>query len=213
MGLNKKQRDFVDHYITHWNATKAAIDAGYSEKSARSIASENLTKPNIRAAIEAEITQILPKGEVVQRLAARSRSTLADVIRVHELAPVPGATDAEERDDDSDGEPPQAQRTLQGDHMWTLDLIKAQETGGIHQIKKLKQGKYGAEIEMFDALPAWELAGRFLKFLDTGGNILKYLDLTKLSQAQLQQLADGDDPIAVLLATRADPGESGTGTA
>lgn len=97
--------------------------------------------------------------------------------------------------------------------MWTLDLIKAQETGGIHQIKKLKQGKYGAEIEMFDALPAWELAGRFLKFLDTGGNILKYLDLTKLSQAQLQQLADGDDPIAVLLATRADPGESGTGTA
>jgi phage terminase small subunit len=143
MGLSKKQRDFVDHYVTHWNATKAAIDAGYSEKSARSIASENLTKPDIQAAIEAEIAQIMPKGEVVQLLAARARSTIADVLRLPFLGPMP------------EGHPPQA---IDG---WAIDLIKAQQTGAIHQVKKIKSGKWGPEIEMYDPHPARELVAKY----------------------------------------------------
>ncbi|MCY3553721.1 MAG: terminase small subunit [Gemmatimonadetes bacterium] len=49
--LTKKQQAFVQEYLVDLNATRAAIDAGYSEKTARSIASENLTKPNIQAAL------------------------------------------------------------------------------------------------------------------------------------------------------------------
>ena len=50
--LTSKQAAFVAEYLTDLNATKAAIRAGYSPGSANVIASENLYKPNIVAAIE-----------------------------------------------------------------------------------------------------------------------------------------------------------------
>lgn len=50
--LTDKQRIFVDEYLIDLNGTRAAIRAGYSEKSAREIASQNLTKLNIQKAIE-----------------------------------------------------------------------------------------------------------------------------------------------------------------
>ncbi|SDR37557.1 Terminase small subunit [Paraburkholderia fungorum] len=49
MALTDKQRRFVDEYLIDLNATQAAIRAGYSERTARSIAQENLTKPDIVA--------------------------------------------------------------------------------------------------------------------------------------------------------------------
>lgn len=51
--LTAKQRAFVREYLIDLNATQAAIRAGYSEKTARSIGDENLSKPDIAAAIEA----------------------------------------------------------------------------------------------------------------------------------------------------------------
>lgn len=50
--LNDKQKLFVDEYVKHPCATKAAIAAGYSKKTAHSIGAENLTKPEIRAEIQ-----------------------------------------------------------------------------------------------------------------------------------------------------------------
>lgn len=49
--LEPRQQRFVDEYLIDLNATQAAIRAGYSEKTAAVIGSENLTKPNIQAAI------------------------------------------------------------------------------------------------------------------------------------------------------------------
>lgn len=45
--LTPKQKAFADNYIISGNATEAAKQAGYSEKSARFMGAENLTKPNI----------------------------------------------------------------------------------------------------------------------------------------------------------------------
>jgi phage terminase small subunit len=50
--LTPKQRKFVDEYLIDLNGTQAAIRAGYSAESARSIAHENLTKPDIVRAID-----------------------------------------------------------------------------------------------------------------------------------------------------------------
>lgn len=50
--LSEKQRVFCREYIYDFNGTRAAIKAGYSEKTAYSIASENLTKPEIQAEIK-----------------------------------------------------------------------------------------------------------------------------------------------------------------
>ena len=49
--LTPKQKRFVEEYLVDLNGTQAAIRAGYSKKSARNIAKENITKPHISAAI------------------------------------------------------------------------------------------------------------------------------------------------------------------
>lgn len=51
--LTAKQRAFVREYLIDLNATQAAIRAGYSEKTARQIGEENLSKPDIASAVEA----------------------------------------------------------------------------------------------------------------------------------------------------------------
>lgn len=53
MGLTTKQELFVSAYCSNgFNATQAAIEAGYSVDSAREIGSENLTKPDIAEAVD-----------------------------------------------------------------------------------------------------------------------------------------------------------------
>ena len=51
--LTAKQARFVEEFLVDLNATQAAIRAGYSVKTARSIGFENMTKPDIVVAIEA----------------------------------------------------------------------------------------------------------------------------------------------------------------
>ena len=47
-GLNPRQKAFADLWIKSYNGTQSAIQAGYSKRSAGSIASELLKKPEIR---------------------------------------------------------------------------------------------------------------------------------------------------------------------
>lgn len=49
--LTDKQKRFCEEYLVDLNATQAAIRAGYSEKTARQTASENLSKPDIQDTI------------------------------------------------------------------------------------------------------------------------------------------------------------------
>lgn len=71
--MSEKQKAFCDHYITTLNATEAAKLAGYSEKSARAMGSENLTKPYIKEYIdlrlaELEESRVADATEVLQYL-------------------------------------------------------------------------------------------------------------------------------------------------
>ncbi len=56
--LTTKQQRFVECYLIAFNGTQAAIEAGYSEKTARSISCELLTKPDIRSAIKQQLEQL-----------------------------------------------------------------------------------------------------------------------------------------------------------
>lgn len=85
--LNAKQERFVQEYLVDLNATRAAIRAGYSKKTARAIGCENLTKPNVAAAIEARQKQLAAKLEITQEDIAKELTKLAfanmgDYIRV-----------------------------------------------------------------------------------------------------------------------------------
>lgn len=56
--LTEKQRRFANEYIISGNATQAAISAGYSKRTAKSVGSENLTKPDIRQYIDERLDQL-----------------------------------------------------------------------------------------------------------------------------------------------------------
>lgn len=57
MALTKKQKLFVEEYLIDLNAAQAAIRAGYSPDTAKEIGCENLTKPNIRNAIDKALAE------------------------------------------------------------------------------------------------------------------------------------------------------------
>lgn len=59
--MSEKQKAFCDYYIESLNLTEAAKKAGYSEKTARSMGSENLTKPDIKEYIELRLAQMEEK--------------------------------------------------------------------------------------------------------------------------------------------------------
>ena len=62
--LTLKQEVFVNEYIICRNGAEAARRAKYKERSARQIASENMTKPVILAAISAKEAQLAEKLEL-----------------------------------------------------------------------------------------------------------------------------------------------------
>lgn len=53
--MTPRQKKFCEYYIQSGNATDAARKAGYSEKTARAIGNENLTKPDIQAYIHERV--------------------------------------------------------------------------------------------------------------------------------------------------------------
>lgn len=62
--LNDKQKRFCEEYLKDLNGTQAAIRAGYSEKTAKSIANENLTKPDIQTYIQELQADIQKRNEI-----------------------------------------------------------------------------------------------------------------------------------------------------
>jgi hypothetical protein len=75
MKLTRKQARFVEEYLADLNAAQAAIRAGYSAKTARVIGHENLTKPDIAAAIEKA------RAERAERAKLPATCGLADGVR------------------------------------------------------------------------------------------------------------------------------------
>lgn len=75
--LNDRQRAFVEHYLTTWNASESARRAGHSAKTAAAIGWENLRKPEIRNEIEKRLSEFhMGADEVLARLASMARGSL-----------------------------------------------------------------------------------------------------------------------------------------
>ena len=61
--LTDRQERFVIEYLACANGAEAARAAGYSERTARQMANENLTKPYIVSAIEAKRSELMADKE------------------------------------------------------------------------------------------------------------------------------------------------------
>lgn len=83
--LNPKQQHFVEEYLIDLNATQAAIRAGYSPKTATAIASENLSKPSISAAIACAMAERskrtgITQDRILEELAKVAFIKLTDIV-------------------------------------------------------------------------------------------------------------------------------------
>nr|WP_251498874.1 terminase small subunit [Otoolea muris] len=140
MALTEKQRRFVDEYLIDLNATQAAIRAGYSVKTAREQASQNLTKLNIQQ-------------EISEKMAERSKRTGVNQDRiVLELAKIAFVNAADVIDSDD--------ATIKAG-------ATADDTAAIQSVKvKVIPTKEGEgverEIRLNDKLKALELLGKHL---------------------------------------------------
>jgi phage terminase small subunit len=85
--LTEKQKRFIDFYVELGNATEAARKAGYSEKTAKQIGNENLTKLDffIKERLkELEDARIAKAEEVLQYLTAVMRGEETEEVVVVE---------------------------------------------------------------------------------------------------------------------------------
>ena len=81
--MTAKQKRFCDEYLIDLNATQAAIRAGYSEKTAGAIATENLQKPIIQNYLSERMNKkeselIASQDEVLQFLTEVMRGKKKD---------------------------------------------------------------------------------------------------------------------------------------
>lgn len=107
--LNARQQRFVEEYLLDLNATQAAVRAGYSKKTAHVIGHENLTKPEIAAAVEAAKAERSKRTEITSDYVLAGLREVAE--RCLQKAPVMvgrGEDRAQAIDE-------------QGRHVWTFD--------------------------------------------------------------------------------------------
>jgi len=98
VALTEKQKRFANEYVVSLNATKAAIKAGYSVRTATKIGSENLTKPDISNYIEEQLQKISSKKiadqtEVMEFLTKTMRGEVMETVTsAGEVFKVPTST-------------------------------------------------------------------------------------------------------------------------
>lgn len=133
--LDKRQQEFVKAYLDCLNASEAARRAGYKTKFINRIASENLSKPDIKAAIELGYkSRAMPRDEVLTRLERIARADATNWL-------------TKNRDGD-----------------YYVDVEKMREAGQIALIKKVSWDRYGNQIvEFHDPMKALELLGKHHK--------------------------------------------------
>jgi len=81
--LTEKQRRFADEYIRLGEITQAAINAGYSIKTARVTGQENMKKPAIKSYIDKRLDElkkesIAEQDEILQYLTSVMRGQIKD---------------------------------------------------------------------------------------------------------------------------------------
>lgn len=75
-GLTEREKRFCNEYVIDFNATAAAIRAGYSKKTARRIASENLTKLDIQNYLRTIQQRLQQKIEITQEFYRNMQESL-----------------------------------------------------------------------------------------------------------------------------------------
>jgi phage terminase small subunit len=154
MDLTDKQKRFCEEYMIDLNATQAAIRAGYSEKTAKDIACENLAKPNIQQKISelqkaiSERTQITA-DMVIKELAKVGFSNISDYLKVLDKEVDLG--------DSKDGTPNKI--IVRDVEIFLTDEVGREKMAVVSEIKRTRDG---VSLRLHDKVKALEDLGKHL---------------------------------------------------
>jgi hypothetical protein len=177
--FTQQEKLFIEAYTafgmpTFANGTQSATKAGFSENSARQYAYEMLKKPYIRRAIDKELKKLkdyhIQPDEILARLSQMSRADLSQFYDVTDLS-----------------------------------QLKDKELSFLVKkiIKKRFTRKDGTveetfEFELHDSKDAMKELNKIYKLVNDYQTRIN-VDYSKLSDDQLQRLANGEDILDVLL--------------
>lgn len=138
MALNDRQKKFANEYLIDFNATQAAIRAGYSKKTAHSIGAENLKKPEIQEYIQKQQKKSqehleITRERIVEELAKIGFSSITDYAEIKNGIAI--IRDTEDMPQDKIG-----------------------------AIAGLEQGQVGIKLKLNDKIKALELITKMLGF-------------------------------------------------
>ena len=166
-----KQNVFVAEYLLCLNGAEAARRAGVPEKSARQYATETMSKPYIRALIDAGLKEKhLTINEVLARLADQAQGSLEEFV------------------------------TPAG-RGFRFDMKKAREAGKMHLIKSITKGPRGTRIELYDAQAALVHIGKHLglfKEIHEGKVDIVNMSIAEWKAAQAARQEQADQSAAVV---------------
>ena len=140
--LTPKQARFVEEYLVDANGTQAAIRAGYSKRSAKVTASQNLSKANVAAEIA--------KNRVARTV--RTQITADDVVQRLQLLASAELPNAASWDSVSVA-------------LVDSDKLSAAERAAVRSVK---MGQYGPEIRFSDPAPYLRMLGEHTGLFEAG---------------------------------------------
>jgi len=173
LALLNKQRAFIEEYLIDFNATQAALRAGYSERSAYSIGQENLKKPEIAEAIQARLTEkTMSADEVLIRITEQAKADLGLFFKIVEewtFHPLPtyDILDTREVDlTDQEGNLTGEKRTSYLARHVAIDTHKLTDPQYSHLLHKFSDSpKSGIGIELYNKQNALQILAKHYNLL------------------------------------------------
>lgn len=151
MALTAKQERFVAEYLIDLNATQAAIRAGYSVKSARATGAENLTKPDIQAALQEAQSKRSDRTEITQDrvLQELARIGFSDIRNAVRWGRSPVSSDGEAADPNGLG-------------VYPVELVPSEEVDDdtAAAVSEVGLTQSGVKVKMHDKLAALDKIAR-----------------------------------------------------
>lgn len=137
MALTAKMIRFAEEYIVDLNATQAAIRAGYSERTAKSIGQENLTKPDLQEYIQKLMDKRSERTEITADMVLREYakigfSNITDYLKVS-VKPRPVTIET------ADGTTT-IMEDMQGVDLFDTDTVNTEKMRAVAEIKQTRDG-------------------------------------------------------------------------
>ncbi|HZU86872.1 MAG TPA: terminase small subunit [Anaerolineaceae bacterium] len=205
--LTRRQRLFVEEYLTCWNASEAARRSGYTGK-ADVIGARLLGVVSIKSLVDQRLKEkTMQANEVLERLSEQAQANIGDFVTISERPMIykrkRKSEDDEELDEvESDEDPgPEYEPDNNGPKVQVVSIDWDELKRRGHLVKKITPTRYGYAIELHDAQAALVHMGSYHQLFT------KKIDLTSGGKPLARTMTD-DELAAIVVEEDSSAGTS-----